>query len=85
MTRLRLTALFACLLLTAGASAQFHKTGSVGRRAWRDVQALVVYQAYEQTMCWMQGEPTGNYYKQCQVTCDSGTCWCDFSYQCYSI
>lgn len=86
MTRLRLMAFLACFLFATGAVAQFHESPDPGGGGpLGSCKYWWCYQAYEQTMCWLQGEPTGDYYKQCEVTCDLGTCWCDFRYQCYSI
>ena len=84
MTRLRLTAVLACVLLAAAAPAQFHEspdpgTGAGGCANW------LCYQMYAQTQCWPQGEPTGVRAKRCYVTCDSGACWCDYQGFCYSI
>ncbi len=86
MTRIRLTVFLACFLLAAAAPAQFHESpdpgggGSLGTCKYWDC-----YQMYGDTMCWSSGVSTAHYYKSCQKTCDSGYCWCDFQYQCYSI
>jgi hypothetical protein len=85
MTRIRLTALFACFLFATAAVAQFHQDPDPPSGPFGSCKYWWCYQHYGQTMCWGQGEPTGDYYKDCQVACDWGQCWCDFSYQCNRI